>query len=71
MTTMTEDGVIMLEALKARNAKPEKDPNKYPYRLIPFEELRPGRTSPYIVDGLIPVDGLVAAWGPPKCGKSF
>jgi hypothetical protein len=24
-----------------------------------------------IIDGLIPKDGLVVIWGPPKCGKSF
>jgi hypothetical protein len=70
--TMEEGVVVALNALKARHSPPEKDPNKqYPYRLIPFEELRPGCASPYIVDGLIPIDGLVAAWGPPKCGKSF
>jgi AAA domain len=64
--------VIALDVLKARHTPPEKDPNKqYPYQLIHFDDLRPGRKSPYIVDELIPLDGLVAVWGPPKSGKSF
>jgi AAA domain len=64
--------VIALEMLKARHTPPEKDPNKqYPYELAHFDDLRPGRRSPYIVDGLIPINGLVTAWGAPKCGKSF
>jgi AAA domain len=25
----------------------------------------------YLVKGIIPRDGLIVAWGPPKCGKSF
>jgi AAA domain len=73
---MTEEAmdpvVIALGALRARHTPPEKDPNKkYPYQLVHFDDLRPGRTSPYIVDELIPLDGIVAVWGPPKSGKSF
>jgi AAA domain len=64
--------VIGFGAIKARHTPPEKDPNKkYPYQLVHFNDLRPGLTSPYIVDGLIPLNGLVAVWGPPKSGKSF
>jgi hypothetical protein len=64
--------VIALARIKARHSPPEKDPNKqYPYRLIPFEELRPGTKSGFIVEGVIPETGIVAVWGPPKCGKSF
>jgi hypothetical protein len=40
-------------------------------RLIPFAELKVGHVSNYLVKGLIPRSGLVVAWGPPKCGKSF
>jgi hypothetical protein len=73
MTTPTEDQVnIALEMLKARHAKPKQDPNKqYPYRLIHFDDLRPGTKSAYLVDGVIPRAGIVAVWGPPKSGKSF
>jgi AAA domain len=64
--------VIALGALRARHGPREKDPNKqYPYKLIHFDDLRPGDTSPYIVDELIPLNGLVAVWGAPKTGKSF
>ena len=59
-----------MELLRLRHIKP-KDDKKYPYRLVPFEELKPGSKSPYLVDGVIPQLGLVAVWGPPKCGKSF
>jgi hypothetical protein len=70
---VTEDDVAAaLAALKARHAKPEKDPGKqYPYRLVPFDELRPGTKSSYLIDGVIPHSGLVAVWGAPKSGKSF
>jgi hypothetical protein len=72
MTAADEDVVVALDLLRLRHAGPEKDPNKqWPYQLVHFDDLRPGRTSPYIVDGLIPEAGLVAVWGPPKCGKSF
>ena len=39
--------------------------------LVPFHQLVPGTSSPYLVKALIPRTGLVAVWGPPKCGKSF
>src|SRR5262249_12332470 len=71
---MTEesDAVIAFEMIRARRTPPERDPNKqYPYRLIPFNDLRPGIRSDHLVDGLIPRSGIVAVWGPPKSGKSF
>jgi hypothetical protein len=69
----TDEGVVVaIEAVKARIQKPRRDLNKkYAYELIPFAELRPGTRSPYLVHGVIPLEGLVAVWGPPKCGKSF
>ena len=39
--------------------------------LVPFHEIEVGKTSPYLVKGLIPREGLIVVWGPPKCGKSF
>jgi|tagenome__1003787_1003787.scaffolds.fasta_scaffold20982690_5 hypothetical protein len=70
---MTRDDqvVIAMGLLQARHTPPPNDPAKYPYRLIPFDELRPGTKSAYLVEGVIPRAGLVAIWGPPKCGKSF
>lgn len=41
------------------------------FRPIPFGSITIDREPRYIVKGLIPRDGLVIVWGPPKCGKSF
>jgi hypothetical protein len=41
------------------------------FRLIPFDKVKIGPEPVYLVKGLIPRTGLVVAWGPPKCGKSF
>jgi hypothetical protein len=69
---VTDEVKAALAALTARHGPPPKDPNKkYPHQLVHFDDLRPGPTSPWIVDELIPIDGLVAVWGPPKSGKSF
>ncbi len=38
---------------------------------IPFNEIRLGTSAVYLVKDLIPREGLVVVWGPPKCGKSF
>lgn len=41
------------------------------FPLVPFSQVRlnPGRN--YLVKGIIPREGLVILWGPPKSGKSF
>jgi len=41
------------------------------FKLRRFDELKIGTERTYLVKGLIPRVGLVVAWGPPKCGKSF
>jgi hypothetical protein len=41
------------------------------FQLVPFNDLNPGTAPAYLVKGLIPRVGIVAVWGPPKCGKSF
>jgi hypothetical protein len=72
MMMTDEDMKVCWELLRLRHTRPPKDPNKqYPYQLIPFDDLRPGRRSAFIVDGVIPCTGIVAVWGPPKSGKSF
>jgi hypothetical protein len=50
-----------------------EDPNSKPPRfpLITFSELRPTLSRDYLVKGILPRNGLVPVWGPPKCGKSF
>ncbi len=38
---------------------------------IPFKQIQLGTSAVYLVKDLIPREGLVVIWGPPKCGKSF
>jgi hypothetical protein len=72
MTTTDEGVVIALNALAARKLRIGPDPNKqYPYILVPFDEIKMGTGSPYLVNKVLPLYGLGAVWGPPKCGKSF
>jgi hypothetical protein len=44
---------------------------KHRFHLVPFEEIQLGTEPQYLVSGIIPRVGLVVAWGPPKCGKTF
>ncbi len=44
-------------------------PRRFP--LIRFDAVQLSTTPSYLVKGLIPRQGLVVIWGPPKCGKSF
>ena len=39
--------------------------------LVPFKQIQLAITARYSVKGLIPREGLIVVWGPPKCGKSF
>jgi AAA domain len=41
------------------------------FELIDFADIRVDTQRRYLVKNLIPRDGLVVVWGPPKCGKSF
>src|SRR6266545_1285990 len=41
------------------------------FQLVRFSEITFDQTRNYLVQGLIPREGLVVVWGPPKCGKSF
>jgi len=41
------------------------------FKLVRFNDIEPDNTRPYLVKGLIPREGLITVWGPPKCGKTF
>ena len=41
------------------------------FPLTRFRDVKLSTQRRYIVRGLIPREGLIVAWGPPKCGKSF
>jgi hypothetical protein len=53
------------------SADKKKDQRKYRFKLTPFWEMKLGVEQPYLVEELIPMKGIVVAWGPPKCFKSF
>ena len=57
----------------ASEAKPSKpvEPSKARFHLTRFRDIAVAEGIPYLVKDLIPTTGLVVAWGPPKCGKSF
>src|SRR4029077_17636631 len=44
---------------------------KRKFRPVRFKDIRLKTDRPYLVKGIIPREGLVVVWGPPKCGKSF
>ncbi len=41
------------------------------FKPIRFRDIKLSTDRAYLVKGLIPREGLVIVWGPPKCGKSF
>ena len=49
----------------------EAEKRKHRISLLRFDEIKLGVEPRYLVKGIIPGVGLVVAWGPPKCGKSF
>src|SRR5262245_21070001 len=50
-------------------APPQNDARRF--HLLKFEDIKPDTRRRYLIKGLIPRDGLIVFWGPPKCGKSF
>jgi AAA domain len=44
---------------------------RHRFQLVRFGEIKLDSRRRYIVRNLIPRDGLIVVWGPPKCGKSF
>ncbi len=59
------------ERLKAERLKAERPDAKSRLAPIPFKNIMLGTSAVYLVKDLIPREGLVVVWGPPKCGKSF
>jgi len=41
------------------------------FKLTRFKDIALSTERPYLVKGLLPREGLIVVWGPPKCGKSF
>ena len=67
--------VVDLEEARAQSAEaPQTEPQQprgYRFKLVAFDDMKPGLEQLYLVDELIPVAGLVDIWGKPKCFKSF
>jgi hypothetical protein len=45
--------------------------HKANFKLVRARDVRLNTTAHYLVQGLIPREGLILVWGPPKCGKTF
>src|SRR5260370_547257 len=41
------------------------------FALVRFRDIKFSKEPNYLVQGLIPREGLIVIWGPPKCGKTF
>jgi hypothetical protein len=54
-----------------RRGKADGAPLPYCFKLVRFRDLKLDTSGNYVIKGLIPREGLVVIWGPPKCGKSF
>jgi hypothetical protein len=70
------DGADPDLAEKARTAFGEiaktRGPSNIRFELTPFSALKSDpKARTYLIKGLLPRQGLVVVWGPPKCGKSF
>jgi AAA domain-containing protein/bifunctional DNA primase/polymerase-like protein len=67
--------VVDLQETRAQSAEaPQTEPQQprgYRFKLVAFDDMKPGLEQLYLVDELIPVAGLVDIWGKPKCFKSF
>jgi hypothetical protein len=51
--------------------KSEEQRTRKHFPLIAFADIKLGTERRYLIKGLIPRVGIMVAWGPPKCGKSF
>ena len=62
---------VAVEADQARASGNGRDAGEPRFHLEPFDAIKLSTAPNYLVKGIIPRVGLVVAWGPPKCGKSF
>jgi AAA domain len=62
---------VHLGAASEAEASKSVEPSKARFHLTRFRDIAVAEGIAYLVKDLIPTMGLVVAWGPPKCGKSF
>jgi hypothetical protein len=65
------EGVKEARKRKANGHDAKAAAPSYRFKLVPFDQIELNKTTPYLVKDIIPREGLVVIWGPPKCGKSF
>jgi len=75
MKDTVEDRLVQLGTVE-KHGKPDsggKEARKpaVRFRLVAFDKIALDTSPAYLVRGIIPREGLVVIWGPPKCGKSF
>ena len=63
--------VVDFEPEKPGREPEPQPPRAYRFKLVAFNNMKPGLEQLYLVDELIPIAGLVDIWGKPKCFKSF
>jgi AAA domain/Bifunctional DNA primase/polymerase, N-terminal len=63
--------VVDFEPAKPGREPEPRGPREYRFKLVAFNDMKPGLEQLYLVDELIPIAGLVDIWGKPKCFKSF
>ncbi len=69
MKDTVEDRLVQLGTVE-KHGKSTPSP-KVRFRLVAFDKIALDTSPAYLVRGIIPREGLVVIWGPPKCGKSF
>lgn len=67
----TADVAAAIDGAGSNEQHTGADDRRYRFHLVPFSQIKLDNHQPYIVKGLVPREGLVLVWGPPKCGKSF
>ncbi len=55
----------------AKSGANQKDKTKKSFTLVRFDEIRLSTSPNALVKGIVPREGIIVIWGPPKCGKSF
>src|ERR1051325_2360765 len=49
----------------------DHQPKRRRFRPVRFRDVKLSTDRPYLVKGILPREGLIVVWGPPKCGKTF
>jgi hypothetical protein len=72
--SLRKAGIVEVPIARPKSSKAQSNgaggrPERF--LLVAFDDVLMSTTGFYLVKDLIPREGLVVVWGPPKCGKSF